>query len=155
MDDKLKDTRYRPVTNYLLPSLCDCFFFSLINLCLMDLFVDWLSGPAAHERHDVGTKLFGLVLQKLGVADVLDKKDQEILMFNLLLSAAVVRVLAIILCCFLVLYRTVRGLSLCCIPRSLSHPVDVATATLRRFFQGESGGEYWNNLDQGRFFMLF
>ena len=75
----------------------------------MDLFVDWLSGPAAHERHDMGTKLFGLVLQKLGVADVLDEKDQEILMFNLLLSAAVVGVLAIILCCFLVLYRTVRA----------------------------------------------
>ena len=94
----------------------------------MNLFVDWLSGPAAHERHDVGTKLFGLVLQKLGVGDVLNQKDQEVLMHNLLLSGAVAGVLAVILCCFLVLYRTVRGLSLCCIPRSLSHLVDVATA---------------------------
>ena len=118
----------------------------------MNLLVNWLSGPAAHERHDVGTKLFRLVLQKLGVGDVLDEKDQEVLMYNLLLSAAVVGVLAVILCCFLVLYRTVRGLCLCCIPRSLSHPVDVATATLRRFFQGEAGGENWYNLDQVRFY---
>ena len=115
-----------------------------------------MEGPVGHGKQGLGVKFFGLVLEKLGVAaDILDEEDQEILMYNLLLSAAVVGVLAIILCCFLVLYRAVRGLSLCCIPRSLRHPVDVATATLRRFFQGEAGGEYWYNLDQVRFFMLF
>ena len=125
--------------------------FSRFNPYLMNFSSDWLDGPVAHEKHDVGVKLFGLVLQKLGVADVLDENDQEVLMYNLLLSAAVVGVLGIVFCCFYVLYRTIRGLSLCFIPRSLSHPVDVATATLRRFFQGESGGEYWYNLDQVRF----
>ena len=112
-----------------------------------------MDGPVVHEKQNLGVKLFGLVLQKLGVAaDVLDEEDQEILMYNLMLSAAVIGVLGIVLCFFLALYRMVRGLSLCCVPRVVTHPVDAATAVLRRFFQGERGGDYWFDSDQVEFY---
>ncbi|XP_023348298.1 uncharacterized protein LOC111717014 [Eurytemora carolleeae] len=70
---------------------------------------DWLEGPVAHGKQSLGVKLFGLVLEKLGVAtDVLDEEDQEILMYNLMLSAAVIGVLGVILCLFLALYGWLR-----------------------------------------------
>ena len=84
------------------------------------------------------------MLEKLGVAaDVLDEEDQEILMYNLMLSATVIGVLGVVLGLSLALYRMVRGLSLCCVPRVVTHPVDAATAVLRWFFLGERNGEYW------------
>jgi len=42
-----------------------------------------LSGKVNHKKQEVDLKLFGLVLQKLGVADIPDVEDQEILMYNL------------------------------------------------------------------------
>jgi len=111
-----------------------------------------LGGPDKHEKHDLGAKLFGLVLQKLGVADILNEEDQETLMYNLMLSAAVIGILGTLLCIFLALYRMVKGLSLCCVPRAVTHPVDAATAILRRFFQGERNGDYWFDVDQVGFY---
>ena len=108
-----------------------------------------MEGPVAHGKQNLGVKLFGLVLEKLGVAtDALDEEDQEILMYNLMLSAAVIGVLGVILCLFLALYRMVKGLSLCCVPRVVTHPVDAATGVLRRFFLGERNGDYWFDPDQ-------
>ena len=89
------------------------------------------------------------MLEKLGVAaDVLDEEDQEILLYNLMLSAAVIGVLGVVLGLSLALYRMVRGLSLCCVPRVVTHPVDAATAVLRRFFLGEHNGDYWFDPNQ-------
>ena len=85
-----------------------------------------MEGPVAHGKQSLGVKLFGFVLEKLGVAaDVL---DEEILIYNLMLSATVIGVLGVILCFFLALYRMVKGLSLCCVPWVVTHPVDAATA---------------------------